>query len=43
MDKEGIIINLTPSNILKEFLILQNTYTSDNPNSNFELYDTRIN
>lgn len=31
------------SKVLKEFLVLQNIYTSDNPDSNFELYDTRIN
>lgn len=31
------------SRVLKEFLVLQNIYTSDNPDSNFELYDTRIN
>lgn len=31
------------SGTLKEFLVLQNIYTSDNPDSNFELYDTRIN
>ena len=31
------------SMILREFLVLQNIYTSNNPNSNFELYDTRIN
>lgn len=31
------------SGVLKEFLVLQNIYTSDNPDSNFELYDTRIN
>lgn len=43
MDREDILINITPSNILKEFLVLQNIYTSDNPDSNFELYDTRIN
>lgn len=43
MDREDILINITPPNILKEFLVLQNIYTSDNPDSNFELYDTRIN
>lgn len=44
MDREeDILINITPSNILKEFFVLQNIYTSDNPDSNFELYDTRIN
>ena len=43
MDMEGTSINITPSNILEEFLVLQNIYTSDNPDSNFELYDTRIN
>lgn len=31
------------SMILKEFLVLQNIYTSDNPDSNFELYDIGIN
>lgn len=31
------------SRVLKEFLVLQNIYTSDNPDSNFKLYDTRIN
>lgn len=31
------------SKVLKEFLVLQNIYTSDNPDSNFELYDTRTN
>lgn len=31
------------SRVLEEFLVLQNIYTSDNPDSNFELYDTRIN
>lgn len=40
---EGTSINITPSNILEKFLVLQNIYTSDNPDSNFELYDTRIN
>ena len=43
MDMEGISINITPSNILEEFLVLQNIHTPDNPDSNFELYDTRIN
>lgn len=43
MDMEGISINITPSNILEEFLVLQNIYTSDNPDSNFKLYDTRTN
>lgn len=43
MDMEGTSINITPSNILEEFLVLQNIHTSDNPDSNFELYDTRIN
>ena len=43
MDREDILINITPPNILEEFLVLQNIYTSDNPDSNFELYDTRIN
>ena len=43
MDMEGTSINITPSNILEEFLVLQNIYISDNPDSNFELYDTRIN
>lgn len=31
------------SGVLKESLILQNIYISDNPDSNFELYDTRTN
>lgn len=31
------------SGVLKESLILQNIYTSNNPDSNFELYDTRTN
>lgn len=31
------------SRVLEEFLVLQNIYTSNNPDSNFELYDTRIN
>lgn len=31
------------SRVLEEFLVLQNIYTSSNPDSNFELYDTRIN
>lgn len=31
------------SRVLEEFLVLQNIYTSDNPDSNFKLYDTRIN
>lgn len=31
------------SMILEEFLVLQNIYISDNPNSNFKLYDTKIN
>lgn len=43
MDMEDVLINITPSNILEEFLVLQNIYTSNNPDSNFELYDTRIN
>lgn len=43
MDMEGTSINITPSNILEEFLVLQNIHTSNNPDSNFELYDTRIN
>ena len=43
MDMEGTSINITPSNILEEFLVLQNIHISDNPDSNFELYDTRIN
>lgn len=43
MNMEGISINITPSNILEEFLVPQNIHTSDNPDSNFELYDTRIN
>lgn len=40
---EGISINITPSNILEEFLVLQNIHTLDNPDSNFKLYDTRTN
>ena len=40
---EGISINITPSNILKEFLVLQNIHTSNNSDSNFKLYDTRTN
>lgn len=43
MNMEGISINITPSNILEEFLVPQNIHTPDNPDSNFELYDTRIN
>lgn len=43
MDMEGTSINITPSNILEEFLVLQNIHISDNPDSNFELYDTGIN
>ena len=43
MDMKGTSINITLSNILEEFLVLQNIYTSDNPDSNFELYDTEIN
>lgn len=43
MDMKGTSINITPSNILEEFLVLQNIHTSDNPDSNFELYDARIN
>lgn len=31
------------SRVLEEFLVLQNIYISNNPDSNFELYDTRIN
>lgn len=40
---EGISINITPSNILEEFLVLQNIHTLDNSDSNLELYDTRTN
>ena len=43
MDREDTLIDIIPPNILEEFLVLQNIYTSDNPDSNFELYDTRIN
>ena len=43
MDMKGTSINITLSNILEEFLVLQNIHTSNNPDSNFELYDTRIN
>lgn len=43
INMEGISINITPSNILEEFLVLQNIHTLDNPDSNFKLYDTRTN